>query len=95
MFREYLADTSPAMAKARHPWAWFVTRFGGLLAPIRDSIPAAQPVRLANELPNLPKGERMPEEMRTWLHGSRPGATSGVSPQPAAGPGAGSATNAR
>lgn len=31
MFAEYLSDPSPAVVKARHPWAWFVTRFQGLL----------------------------------------------------------------
>jgi len=47
MFREYLADASPAMVKARHPWAWFVTRFGGLLVP-------AKPLHAAAPRPSSP-----------------------------------------
>lgn len=31
MFAEFLASTSPAEVKARHPFAFFVTAFGGLL----------------------------------------------------------------
>lgn len=39
MFREFLADASPALVKARHPWAWFVPRFGGLMVPAKQAAP--------------------------------------------------------
>lgn len=40
MFAEFLADASPNVVKARHPFAFFVTAFGGLSVDAK-AIPAA------------------------------------------------------
>jgi hypothetical protein len=43
MFAEFLADESPGMIKARHPFSWFVTRFNGLRVPAQALGPAKTP----------------------------------------------------
>ncbi len=49
MFAEFLADRSPRMVKARHPWAWFVTAFNGLLVPAKEpAAPAAAGERVGH-----------------------------------------------
>lgn len=40
MFDEYFADESHATTKARHPFAWFVTRWNGLRVPAQAQSPA-------------------------------------------------------
>lgn len=58
MFSEYLADETPATVKARHPWAWFVTRFDGLRVPVAKARPRAGP-------PARSDGNE--EVLREWL----------------------------
>ena len=95
MFREFLADASPGMVKARHPWAWFVTRFGGLLVPTKEPAQARpQSISLVNELPDLPKWEPRPPTAPRPRR-SPAVATSEGGPQPADVQATGSATNAR
>jgi hypothetical protein len=37
MFAEFLAKTEPKTVDRRHPWSFFVTEFGGLLAPKQEA----------------------------------------------------------
>lgn len=37
MISEFLADEAPAVAKARHPFTFFVTAFGGLGVPRQEA----------------------------------------------------------
>lgn len=40
MFTDYLGSEKPDVVEARHPWAWFVTRFDGLRMPKLAVAPA-------------------------------------------------------
>jgi hypothetical protein len=37
MFREFLAEDTRDVVRARHPWSWFVQRFNGLRFPRREA----------------------------------------------------------
>lgn len=43
MFAEYLADESPGLARNRHPFSFFVTRWNGLRVPVVDAKGAPPP----------------------------------------------------
>jgi hypothetical protein len=66
LFAAFLA-LDGEVAEAQHRWSWFVVRFDSLLTKIMEDAgavtpPIARPRRspLANELPNLPKGDPRP-----------------------------------
>jgi hypothetical protein len=46
MFAEFLADESPQLVSARHPWSWFVTRFDGLRVPKAKAAQRREPQRV-------------------------------------------------
>lgn len=52
MFAGFLASAAPAVVKARHPFAWFVTEFGGLRVPEVEASPGG--VRGARKPKELP-----------------------------------------
>ncbi len=72
MFREWLADATPAVLDARHPFAWFVRRFDGLRRDRRIPRTATGPPRRGRgtAAEQDETARRMFEEGRKWAEGN-------------------------